>query len=281
MLFFCDSIIKFLNHCHKIYEIFGKIYIEDTNYNRQMETSQEILKKVEGIQEQINYEVEGLKRHLNICVGYLLKNMEKAKKFVGNRHKLLKQKKHLKSAIEKMKAKKGLDVSEHRGIYENNLKLDEVNNKLETFDMILASDLQHLEDKVKEIGNMLSLTILFSQLRIQYLLYTSAENIITPQNASDLGKEAITDCFIRAHAQCLSRVKRIKLVQYMGQTAGNNQLYQALYNFEPQKSGDLSLVAGDLIKLISAEGNWWKGLRIKDGVVGNFPSNYVFKKSII
>ena len=50
---------------------------------------------------------------------------------------------------------------------------------------------------------------------------------------------------------------------------------RALYDYEAQHVGDLSLREGAIIQLTRSEGGWWEG--ILDGAKGIFPSNYVEK----
>ena len=51
------------------------------------------------------------------------------------------------------------------------------------------------------------------------------------------------------------------------------EFFVALYAFESQESGDLGFDAGDLVKVVKKEGEWWTG--DISGRVGVFPSNYV------
>lgn len=51
--------------------------------------------------------------------------------------------------------------------------------------------------------------------------------------------------------------------------------YVALYAYSSMESGDLTFNAGDVINVISAEGDWWKG--ILNGRMGDFPGSYVKK----
>lgn len=53
----------------------------------------------------------------------------------------------------------------------------------------------------------------------------------------------------------------------------NSYYYMAKFNFEGQQEGDLSFKHGDIITVLTRNGNWWKGEL--DGVVGIFPRNYV------
>ena len=47
----------------------------------------------------------------------------------------------------------------------------------------------------------------------------------------------------------------------------------ALYDFEAQQDGDLTIKKGDRVKLLDKGKGWWKGEL--DGKVGLFPHNYV------
>lgn len=54
----------------------------------------------------------------------------------------------------------------------------------------------------------------------------------------------------------------------------SNKIVTALYNFEPQESGELRFRKGDVITVIdSSDANWWKGQC--HGETGLFPSSYV------
>jgi len=274
---FCRNINEFLNHCRKVCQNFGGIYNDDPKYARQKSINGEILKTTEKVQKQISEEIESIQRFLSDSVESLEKVMELVSKTYYNRTKLLKKKIRIELIIKNIKDKDSLSVSQKRNIYDNHLKLDETKDKLETFDIILTADLPRLEDGLRKISRVLVSEIIFFQLRIQYLIYTSAESLITFEKAADLRADVITDCFLRRHAHCLTKLNRLALIQ-KANVIQSSQHYLALYDYEAEQNGDLSLAKGDLIKLLVAEGNWWKGLRIKDGVVGVFPSNYVAKK---
>ena len=47
----------------------------------------------------------------------------------------------------------------------------------------------------------------------------------------------------------------------------------ALYDFQGEKSTDISFRQGDKIMVLKKEGNWWVGLC--NDKIGNFPSNFV------
>eukprot|EP00158_Paraphelidium_tribonemae_P009412 Partr_v1_DN28859_c1_g1_i2_m32971 putative SH3-domain GRB2-like len=49
----------------------------------------------------------------------------------------------------------------------------------------------------------------------------------------------------------------------------------ALYEFVAEQADDLDFVEGDLITILSKDGDWWKGKNIRTGGEGNFPANYV------
>lgn len=51
--------------------------------------------------------------------------------------------------------------------------------------------------------------------------------------------------------------------------------YVAIYSFSSTEPGDLTFNAGDVINVIGAEGEWWKG--ILNDRMGDFPANYVKK----
>ncbi|XP_064620197.1 growth factor receptor-bound protein 2-like [Lineus longissimus] len=53
---------------------------------------------------------------------------------------------------------------------------------------------------------------------------------------------------------------------------------KASFDFVPEEDGELRFVKGDEISVIDKQDeNWWKGINLKDGREGIFPSTYVTK----
>ncbi|GAB1221327.1 hypothetical protein ENUP19_0260G0008 [Entamoeba nuttalli] len=53
----------------------------------------------------------------------------------------------------------------------------------------------------------------------------------------------------------------------------NNNMCRANYDYSAQETNELTIKAGDIIKILSKEGDWWIGEL--NGQTGQFPSNYV------
>ena len=50
---------------------------------------------------------------------------------------------------------------------------------------------------------------------------------------------------------------------------------EALFDFDPVQDGDLGFKTGDIIDIVSEDGDWWNGEF--NGKVGVFPANYTKK----
>eukprot|EP01117_Protostelium_nocturnum_P017361 TRINITY_DN7066_c0_g1_i1.p1 TRINITY_DN7066_c0_g1~~TRINITY_DN7066_c0_g1_i1.p1 ORF type:complete len:440 (-),score=186.01 TRINITY_DN7066_c0_g1_i1:50-1369(-) len=53
-------------------------------------------------------------------------------------------------------------------------------------------------------------------------------------------------------------------------------LYETVYDFEPEGTEDVELKEGNLVEVLAqTEDGWWKGYNFNTGITGVFPSNYV------
>jgi len=54
----------------------------------------------------------------------------------------------------------------------------------------------------------------------------------------------------------------------------------ALYDYQANRSDELTMMRGDVIKVLYKDGHsWWFGERKADGKQGYFPTNYVVAQS--
>ena len=64
-----------------------------------------------------------------------------------------------------------------------------------------------------------------------------------------------------------------QLARTAARSTSGTPLVRVLYSYEAQEEDELSIVAGELVEVLSAEDDWWLG---RSGErVGTFPSNYV------
>ena len=72
-----------------------------------------------------------------------------------------------------------------------------------------------------------------------------------------------------------------EMEELMPPTTRSFPLYIAKYDYESRTDNDLSFVAGDCLKIIKKEGEWWIALNEATGREGYIPSNYVAEQKSI
>ena len=76
--------------------------------------------------------------------------------------------------------------------------------------------------------------------------------------------------------EALVRVKPVKPPQ----KTLNHPIFVAKYDYSAGRVGDLSFKKGDLLCVMSKEGDWWYARALSTGVKGYVPRNFILDRTL-
>ncbi|XP_051577086.1 tyrosine-protein kinase Lyn-like isoform X2 [Myxocyprinus asiaticus] len=66
-----------------------------------------------------------------------------------------------------------------------------------------------------------------------------------------------------------------QILQNVDASSAQEQIVIALFSFDPLKKSDLGFKKGERLKILKADGDWWRAKSLSSGLEGLIPSNYV------
>jgi amphiphysin len=185
-----------------------------------------------------------------------------------------------------------------RKLKENKLKYDEIND-------VLKTELPYFFKLVGLFMSSLQQIIFYKQLTIYYqanLKLQPLREMLGSQTVPDktfnhsttalisnfdvkltasLFTEKLLNDFKSKYDPAADMIDKLSIVNFRetflneltGTSQQNYPFCEAIFSFNAQEKGDISIEVGDIIKILDKRSGWWKGEL--NGRIGMFPSNYV------
>ncbi|RLV91981.1 Protein hob1 [Spathaspora sp. JA1] len=150
-----------------------------------------------------------------------------------------------------------------RKLQDNKTKYDEINQ-------LLKKQLPKFLQLVQEIIAPIQAMTYYINLQFNYSILTESKKLFGIETTGEIIKK-----YRICNEPFIETIENFTLVSTKPQQ--HQQYVQAKFSFKAQESTDLTILKGDIIKLLQqdSDSEWWKGEL--NGKIGNFPANYVQK----
>jgi hypothetical protein len=177
----------------------------------------------------------------------------------------------------KKKEANQLSIKQSQQLFSQERKAEMLLQDYEAVNFTLKATMPKLLELNDELTTILQQMVYYLQLTIFYqvdLQLASLEEVFKVTNGdNDLEVELSKLTREIDGFEIVNRYLTAKRSTFPDKKDETLEVCVALYDFEAQHAGDLTIKKGDRLKILSKDKGWWKGEL--DGKVGVFPHNYV------
>ncbi|CAH2355318.1 hypothetical protein CLIB1423_24S00980 [[Candida] railenensis] len=163
--------------------------------------------------------------------------------------------------------------------YEEELERNE--ETYTSINVLLKLELPIFFELVNQVMELFQQVAYYIQLMVVYQFKNNISN--ETKDLWDLDRKVNVKAFNYQLQAAIDGAKQLKIIKFrdnfffdslMSRPANeSNRMCEAIFSFEAQNEGDLTIKKGDIISLLDTKTYWYKGTL--DGKVGIFPYNYV------
>lgn len=255
--------------------------------------------QVSGIVKPIQVEVAAKVSQFKSRIDHVLTDYLK---LVKNIQKVFKEKGYLELDLrkyatdnKKLKEKQQLQDKEYKRTFENQRKIEESKEKLDNLNNLLKTELPSFLVLSNQIARCISIIIFFHLHDLyksmfdsfivvkKYFPHIDLNNIYFENNARKVKEIQKDICEKLESLQIFNHYSNLYNVMPSEPPPETDlalclktvRLGRALYDFEGERSTDLSFYKGDYVTVLEENpSGWWKGRLLKNGLEGSFPFNY-------
>lgn len=150
-----------------------------------------------------------------------------------------------------------------------------------SINVLLKLELPIFFELVNQVMDLFQQVAYYIQLMVVYQFKNNISN--ETKDLWDLDRKVNDKAFNYQLQAAVDRAKQLKIIKFrdnfffdslMNRTESEpSRICQAIFSFEAQNEGDLTIKKGDIISLLDTKTYWYKGNL--DGKIGIFPYNYV------